>query len=27
VLLAVGFNLARSWTERKAQEQTAAPSP
>ena len=27
VLLAIGFNLARSWTERKAQEQPAAPSP
>ena len=27
VLLAVGFNLARSWTERKAQEQPAAPAP
>jgi predicted PurR-regulated permease PerM len=27
VLLAVGFNLVRRWTELKAQEQPAAPSP
>jgi predicted PurR-regulated permease PerM len=27
VLLAVGFNLVRSWIERKAQEQPAAPAP